>query len=426
MIEIEFDKDFKELLAIELTEVSKEAPICPMLLGEPGIGKSSFIKSMCEEQGFHYFDLLCNQLGDKADLTGARSIKTTETVNGKEEEIWKQIFFPHQSVQDAITCAKNNPNDTVVLFLDEINRTASDVTSAILSFTTARRIGTYVFPDNIRFVVAGNDKGNVTVLDSASISRFVVFKIRPTAQTYMNYEPNLNPYIKKVLSENPSFIFCKSSSIVSSTISGDDGDICETEYESFDDNADGFEQITTPRTISGLNAFLNACDSKRLSYYIGQISRNVETGEETSLLQAIVQGHVGNTQFATTLCAIIADDISKGILQRANNIVKPKMPAAYKTLKRCADRQTRDNMLANMSEDDKSEVLLYAVYEKGVDNSDLIKAVASNFSGQCLTKDYQPQFSALKSHDELDNDNYAALINSGTGLGTMMRNIFGE
>lgn len=426
MLELNMDADFRNLLAVEIEQVSKVAPVCPLIFGEPGIGKSSCIKEMCREHGWHYFDLLCNQLGDKSDLTGCRTIKTTENVNGNMEEIWKQIFFPHQSIQDAITCAQNNPGDIVVLFLDEINRAPSDVTSAILSFTTARKIGTYTFPDNIRFINAGNDKGNVTALDSASISRFVTYKLRPTAQTYMQYEEKLNPYIKQVLTANPDYVFCKSSAIVTSTVSGDDGDSIEAQYEAFDDCAEGFEQITTPRTLSGLNAFLNNCDQQTLAHYVGQISRDPDTGEDVSLLQTIITGHIGNTLCANALCALIAEDISKGIMQRASNIVAPKPSAAYKALTKCADRQTRDTMIANMTDDDKSEVLLYATYEKGTDNSDLITAVASKFGGQCLTKDYMPQFSALKSHDELDADNYAALINSGTALGEMIKNVLGE
>ncbi|MBO5435437.1 AAA family ATPase [bacterium] len=395
-------------------------------MGEPGIGKSSVIRAMCEENGWHFFELLCNQLGDRTDLTGCRSVKSVQTVNGKEEEIWNQIFFPHQSVQDAITCAKNNPDDTVVLFLDEINRTSSDITSAILSFTTARKIGTYVFPDNVRFIVAGNDKGNITALDSASISRFSKYKLKPSAQSYMDFEENLNPYIKQVLTANPSYIFGKTTDVVTSTVSNDDGDSYEAEYEVFDDNAEGFEQITTPRTISGLNAFLNACSPDKLTYYLGQISRDADTGEETSLLQTIVEGHVGKTLFAVSLCSVIADDVSRGMLQRANTVAKPKKPAVYNSILKCSDRQTRDTMLQSLSDDDKSAVLVYAVWEKGVDNSDIICAVAQQYGGQLLTGDYQPQFTKLKSNDELDADNYAALINSNTTIGTMMRNILGD
>ena len=426
MTELEMNKDFKDIMAIEVEHVSAHAPICPFIMGEPGIGKSSVVRAMCEERGWHFFELLCNQLGDRADLTGCRSVKTTENVAGKEEEIWKQIFFPHQSVQDAISCALNNPNDIVVLFLDEINRASSDITSAILSFTTAKKIGTYVFPPNVRFVTAGNDKGNITSLDSASMSRFAEYKLKPSATTYMQIEENLNPYIKQVLTANPSYIFCKNAAVVTSTVTDDDGDSYESEYESFDEAEEGFEQITTPRTISGLNAFLNACDLNQLSYYVGQITRDSETGEDINLLQTIVQGHVGKTVFADAICAVIAQDVSKGLLQKANNVTAPKKPDCYKKLLKCNDRQTRDQMIDQLTDEEKSAVLVYTVWEKGVDNSDIIQAIANRFNGQTLTDTYQHQFSNLKTHDEMDQDNYNALINTNTAIGTLMRSMLGD
>ena len=426
MIEMEMNQDLSDILKIEIETVENEAPICPILLGEPGIGKSSMVKSMCDENNWNFHELLCNQLGDRADLTGCRPLETEEEVNGLKEKVWKQIFFPHQAVQDAITDAKNYPDEITVLFLDEINRTSSDITSAILSFTTAKTVGSYKFPDNIRFIVAGNDKGNVQPIDTASISRFAKYKLKPSAQTWMKITPNVNPYIRQVLQMNPSYIFCKSSNIVTSTVNDGDGDDYTSEYEAFDDTEEGFEQITTPRTISGLNAFLNACDLQKLSYFVGQITRDPDTGEEYNLLQTIVQGHVGQTVFADALCAVIAQDVSKGLLQKANTIVAPTKPSIYKDIMRCSDRDTRNTMLDSLSDDDKSAILVYAVWEKGVDNKDLITAVANHFGGQLLTNQYQPQFSNLKSHDELDPDNYDALINSGTPLGVMIRNVLGE
>ena len=425
MIELEMNKDFKDIIAKEVEFVSAHAPIAPLILGEPGIGKSSVVRAMCDERNWHFFELLCNQLGDRSDLTGCRSVKTEETVNDKIEEIWKQIFFPHQSIQDAITCAKNHPDEIVVLFLDEINRTSSDITSAILSFTTARKVGTYSFPSNIRFVVAGNDKGNVTAFDTASISRFAKYKLRPSANTYMDIEENLNPYIKQVLTANPSLIFCKNNAVATTVVhNDDDDDDYSAEYESFDEAEEGFEQITTPRTISGLNAFLNSCDMSTLSYYVGQVTRDPDTGEETNLLRTIILGHVGETMFADKICQLIAEDVSKGILQKANTVVAPTKPSVYKDIMKCQDRQTRDNMINGLSDDDKSAVLLYAVWEKGVDNSDLIQAVASQYTQSLLTGTYQSQLTALKSHDELDTDNYNALINAGTTLSTMLQHIF--
>lgn len=432
-IAMELGQDFKDIIATEVENVASQTPICPLIKGEPGIGKSSIVRAMCEEKHWHFFELLCNQLGDRADLTGCRSVKSEENVNGKIEEIWKQIFFPHQSIQDAITCATNNPNDIVVLFLDEINRTSSDITSAILSFTTARKIGTYVFPDNIRFIVAGNDKGNITALDSASISRFAQYTLVPSTQAYMNYEKNINPYIKQVLTTNPSYIFCKESGLVTSTVQGDDdNDSYDATYEEFNDAAEGFQQITTPRTISGLNAFLNACDLAKLTYYVGQVYKDTETGEDATLLETIIKGHVGDTPFADALCAVIADDVSKGMLQKVNTVTAPTMPLAYKSIMNCTDRQTRNNMIAQLSDDDKSAVILYATWDKdetnghGDLNREIITVTAQNFGKNLLTSTYQQQFSNLKNHDEMNEDNYTALINSNTALGQMIRGFLGD
>lgn len=97
----------------------------------------------------------------------------------------------------------------------------------------------------------------------------------------------------------------------------------------------------------------------------------------------------------------------------------------YGKLIKCRSKKSRDDMIKKMSDDERSAVLLYAVYEKGTDNSELITAVAQNFNGQLLTGDYQSQFTNLKFNDELDSDNYAALINSDTPLGTMIRNVLG-
>lgn len=430
-IAIEVGKDFGDLIAKEVEFVSSITPICPLIKGEPGIGKSSIIRAMCEERGWHFFELLCNQLGDRADLTGCRSVKTVENVNGKDEEIWKQVFFPHQAVQNAITCAQNNPNDIVVLFLDEINRTSADITSAILSFTTARTIGTYTFPDNIRFIVAGNDKGNIQALDSASISRFAQYTLIPSSVAWMKHEPNLNPYIEQVLKANPSYIFCKESGIATSTVQGDDGDDYEASYEEFDDAAEGFQQITTPRTISGLNAFLNSCDLSQLTYYVGQTYKDSDSGEDTTLLQCIIKGHVGDTPFADALCTVIAEDVSKGMLQKANTITAPTEPAAYKSLMKCTDRQTRNDMIAQLSDDEKSALIVFATWDKdesngrGTFNREIIVATAQAYANNLLTGSYQQQFANLKSHDEMNEDNYAALVNSNTPLGTMIGSFLG-
>lgn len=421
-IRLKMNQTFSDIIAVEIESVSAKAPICPFLLGEPGIGKSSIVRKMCEDKGWMFHELLCNQLSDRADLTGCRTVKTIEKINNKDEEIWKQIFFPHKSVQDAITDAQNHPDQIVILFLDEINRTSSDITSAVLSFITARTIGTYTFPDNIRFIVAGNDKGNVVAIDTASNSRFAQYRLEPDASSWISYEKSshgLSPYIESTLNTNPELIFCKETGTVTSTLKDDDGDAYENEYEAFDESAEGFNQITTPRTISGLNAFLLGCNLQQLTAYNSTLVKDSDTGEDVSLLQAIVYAHTGHTQFSLTVIAKIAEDITNGRLKKtAKTASAPVKPASYNNLKRCKDRDTRAQMIQQMNAGDMAELLVYLVWEKGVDNRDLIATIAQAYPEEYLTGPHSFKLAALFNSDELDEDNFNALVNTNTVIGT--------
>ena len=98
---------------------------------------------------------------------------------------------------------------------------------------------------------------------------------------------------------------------------------------------------------------------------------------------------------------------------------------------KCADRQTRNDMIAQLSDDDKSALILYATWDKteannrGALNREIISVAAKTYNNNLLAGNCQQQFSNLKSHDQLNEDNYAALVNSGTPLGTMIGSFLG-
>ena len=108
----------------------------PMLVGEPGIGKSSWVEGLANTLGTRCFCLAINQLADKADLTGCRLVPTGKK-NKKGEDDYCQVFYPHTIIRQAIDYAEGHPDETPILFLDEINRTTPDVTSEALSFAAA-------------------------------------------------------------------------------------------------------------------------------------------------------------------------------------------------------------------------------------------------------------------------------------------------
>ena len=374
----------------------------PMLLGEPGIGKSSWLANLADLLHTKCFTLACNQLADKADLTGARLVPVVDDKGSTTG--YKQVFYPHAVIHDAIAYAEQNPRETPILFLDELNRTTPDVTSEALSIPTMRSIGSVSLPDNLKVVIAGNDKGNVTSLDEASISRFVLYHVQPDTQTFLSLDPELNVFIKNVLSAHPECIFCKQTPVVASSGNPDDDE--KVDIEAILDDGEDMNQLTTPRTISGLSRWLNSFDTNQLKQALGQTT---QVGDMTmSILQEGIVGHVGQTVFTDLLMAEIASNINTVNNQQTLKLVKP---GCYDKFKKCADRKALDAFISGMTDNERSAVLVYMLSEK-TDNAQFIQALMPNVP-RFQPNDSQALCSLLQTH-QIDDENMNAALSMGT------------
>lgn len=360
---------FNEML-VDTTIDLLEAGRVPALMGEPGIGKSSFVEDVARRTNTRCFTLPCNLLADKADLTGARLVLDEKT------GIWSQKFFPHDTISQAISYAKNNPNEQPILFLDEINRTTSDVTSGTLTLVTLRRIGNEDLPKNLRIIVAGNDKGNVTALDDASISRFAIINVAPDASTLIEIlGDNLHPWVKKVLEKHPETVFVKNTNEQIAVDGQDDEDDDAT--VSVFDLFDGTEEIrpfATPRTIDGVSRYLNVLSFDKIVSLMATPSVTRD-GRNISYLQEVIEGLTGNTSFTTLLMGIISDELSKGSTgtQNAQRVVKPRI---YDKLKEASKTSIDaiNQVIATMTDNDASGCFVFAMYERE-DNTTIIQAL---------------------------------------------------
>lgn len=360
---------FNEML-VDTTIDLLEAGRVPALMGEPGIGKSSFVEDVARRTNTRCFTLPCNLLADKADLTGARLVLDEKT------GIWSQKFFPHDTISQAISYAKNNPNEQPILFLDEINRTTSDVTSGTLTLVTLRRIGNEDLPKNLRIIVAGNDKGNVTALDDASISRFAIINVAPDASTLIEIlGDNLHPWVKKVLEKHPETVFVKNTNEQIAVDGQDDEDDDAT--VSVFDLFDGTEEIrpfATPRTIDGVSRYLNVLSFDKIASLMATPSVTRD-GRNISYLQEVIEGLTGNTSFTTLLMGIISDELSKGSAgtQNAQRVVKPRI---YDKLKEASKTSIDaiNQVIATMTDNDASGCFVFAMYERE-DNTTIIQAL---------------------------------------------------
>lgn len=300
-------------LTINFSQLAPLLPIyakrnlVPFIAGEPGIGKSATVKNLAKEFKTKVFVLSVNQLGTREDLTGARSIKDPKT------ETYRQVFFPHAIIQEAIDYAKDHPKETPFLFLDEINRTSPDVTSAILALITERRIGTTELPDNIRIIAAGNDHGNVNNLDDASITRMAIFHVVPDVEDFIQAQPELNYYVKSVLRKHPNLLVNKEQDkgLNDSTDPDDmDDDALAAQLDALDTNS-GMKQMTVPRTLTYTSEFLNEIGLTGVSLPDDLNKYYSPIEPENSPLYAGLRAQLGDTETCHDLFTTLVDDIDR-------------------------------------------------------------------------------------------------------------------
>lgn len=357
--------------------------VVPILIGEPAIGKSSFIESLGEELGSKTFTLQCNELSEKADLTGARTIP----IDDKKTK-FKQIFFPHADAMDAIEYALAHPNEPVLLFMDEINRTNSDVTSALLSVPTRRKIGNVELPENLKVIIAGNDKGNIVALDEASISRFVIYKVVPDVDTFLLHNKDINPLIKDLLLTERDLIQCKPINLIKT----EDDENTDEDDQSYDMimsmiDDDSMEQFTAPRTLTALSRYLNSMsedDLKQLEFETTDIEMRGDIKESTLLFETLI-GHTGHTEFTIKLYNKINEQLRN---IQTQSVQKPN---GYDDFVQTPNLTTSDiqDYISKLSDEEKSQLLIYTLTDTDNNVATLravIKKIAKSLS--VLMPDY--------------------------------------
>lgn len=367
----------------------------PILLGAPGIGKSSMVRNLSNEIDAKVFPIQINQLADRSDLTGQRIDKETYTTpSGETVERSKLSFFPHYTIQQAIDFATEHPNKLSIIFLDEINRASSDITSAALSLSTERTIGGQKFPSNVRIVAAGNDEGNVVALDSASRTRFRFIKVTPDAETLLANVENLNPFIKAVITEFPQLIenYGQLSNIISTdpgSANSDPDDEDESFELDFDMDEDGFSQMCVPRTIEYLSKYLNTAilnDSKSSASRASFIQHMETMPDGKTLLQVVIEGSVGTNDFTNKLLDKMSE-FYHDLLQTANTSQQSlnNLPvfdkASFMQIASTGQIDLETQVIENLSADTRINILTALLLQQNVsqinDNS-LVKRTINN------------------------------------------------
>lgn len=395
-----------------------EANQTPALMGKPGIGKSSLIEDLAREFKTQVFVLPVNQLGDRADLTGVRATQDAKTGN------WSQTSFPHATIMDAIQYALDHPDEHPILFMDEFNRATPDITSAILSFQTLRRIGQVNFPDNLRMIVAGNDKGNVTSLDEATVSRFAMYYVRPDLETFMSIQ-TLNPYVQAVLTKYPEDLTAEQ--IVRNAVETADADADTEDGEDLTDfsaflGEDSFKQITVPRTITYISNWLNTMGlnksgSDKEKELLTMLFADMDETDDSNSLLAAIDAHVGQTTFANHLFDAIRSQFNNMLSTTQTSSqpllanLRPKQDIINR-LHHTTNVQDVETLISTMSEKERMSTLVWLTEmasTKEINNNQAVKSFMSNAPHQIKAIDGESMQNLMKIMTHSDRMSEAAV-----------------
>ena len=144
-----------------LHAMNKKRPV--FIWGPPGIGKSDIVHQIGESIEAHVIDVRLS-LWEPTDIKGIPYY----SANDNTMQWAPPVELPNEKM------AKKHK--AIILFLDEMNSAAPAVQAAAYQLILNRRVGTYILPDNVYIVAAGNreaDKGVVYRMPAPLANRFV-------------------------------------------------------------------------------------------------------------------------------------------------------------------------------------------------------------------------------------------------------------
>lgn len=174
------------------------ANILPPLLihGSPGLGKSSVVRTVCEQRGIEFIDVRLAQM-EPCDIKGL-------PVPDKENHVME--WFINGSWP-------RNPKGKGIIFLDEITASDRSVQVAAYELVLDRRLGKlYSVPPGYLIVAAGNtstDRAVATAMSSALANRFMHVEIKDDQESWLVWARgnNIHPAVTGFITFKPSMLF---------------------------------------------------------------------------------------------------------------------------------------------------------------------------------------------------------------------------
>lgn len=151
--------------------------------GPPGIGKSDIVKQIGDESDREVVDVRLS-LWEPTDIKGIPYYNSTLNT---------MSWAPPAELP-------TDPSSTAILFLDELNSAAPATQAAAFQLVLNRRVGTYILPEGVSIVAAGNresDKGVTYRMPAPLANRFLHLELRTDFEDWLNWatKASLHPEV---------------------------------------------------------------------------------------------------------------------------------------------------------------------------------------------------------------------------------------
>jgi MoxR-like ATPase len=161
--------------------------------GPPGVGKSSIVKEIANDNKKELIDIRASLL-DPTDLRGIPTIK-------QDTAFWcPPSFLP------------SDPDSEGIIFFDELNAAPPLVQASLYQLTLDGRIGEYVLPKGWKIIAAGNRAEDHSItfrLPSALANRFIHIDYEVDFEDWRKWavQEEINPIVVSFLSLRQELLF---------------------------------------------------------------------------------------------------------------------------------------------------------------------------------------------------------------------------
>jgi len=165
--------------------------IVPMLVSKPGIGKTSIVEQVCNEEEYH-LEVVPLASYDAGEIAGFPMLNKENKTYDRAKPFWL-----------------NTPTDKpVVLFFDEISQAPTANVNVLAMLVNERKLGEHKLNDNVVVICAGNQmqhRAGTNPLPSHFKDRVTFFEVNEDVESFLSYAntKQLHEYILGYIRNRP-------------------------------------------------------------------------------------------------------------------------------------------------------------------------------------------------------------------------------